>query len=418
MPRAPGPRLARLKLLGLLLAVGAPAAALEPGLMRAMVEAACTAPVEVPPTLSGARLLSAANDGQRNDLLEYERQGGDRLLVRRELFAGRVRSVTVEHHAADGRPVALVHAGPDCAPSGGRMVEEQGLERWLRDLGPDLEPVGQPIPINPAPPRGEPRPGVAVALVDSGVNYLLPELAPHLAYGPDGRLQGLDLVDGDERPFDLDQSRNAFFPLRHGTAVASVLAREAPQARILPYRFALGRPGGLARILDHAAAAGARIVLVALGSGSERDWADLPAAAARHPELLLVVSAGNNARDLDQEPVFPAAMDLPGRITVGSARPDGRIAPDSNWGARTVDLLAVGEGVTVTDASGRSGPGFGTSYAAPRIAALAARLLAERPGLDRDGLRTAILARARPLPPHPQGIALARHGWIADPTAP
>ncbi len=423
MPRTPACHPARLAPAGPLLAAcllvgAAPALALEPASMRAAVEAACSAAPDVVPHLPGARLVSAANDGQRNELLDYERADGDRFLLRRELFAGAVRSVTVEHHAADGRPVALVHAGPGCALVGGRMVEEAGLERFLRDLGPGLEPVGAPIPINPAPPRGEPRPGVAVALIDSGVNYLLPELAPHLAYGPDGRLLGLDLVDGDERPFDLDQSRNAFFPLRHGTAVASVLAREAPEARILPYRFALARPGGLGRILDHAAAAGARIALLALGSGSERDWAELPAAAARHPELLLVVSAGNDARDLDVEPVFPAAFGLPGQITVGSARADGRIAPDSNWGARTVDLFAVGEGVVVTDAEGRTGPGFGTSFAAPRIAALAARLLAERPGLDRDGLRAAVLARTRPLPAHPQGIALARHGWIEDPTAP
>ncbi len=394
-----------------------PAAGFEPDLLAGSARAICAAPPLLLPELPGLRLLTAANDQQRNDLLLFERAGGDRLQVRRMVHAGRVRGVIVEHFATEGRGVAIVHTDAACRLLGGRRIVEEGLDRFYEDLDPELRPIGARIAINPPPPRGEPRPGVPVALIDSGVNYLLPEIAAHLAYGSEGRLAGLDLVDGDDRPFDLDQSRNAFFPRRHGTAVASILAREAPAARILPYRFDLERARGLARIVAHARAHGAKIALVPLGNGSIEDWAEFREVAAANPDLLFVVSAGNNTRDIDRKPVYPAAFGLPNQLTVGSCTADGRIAPDSNWGAQTVDLFAPGEGLWVTDAEGRRGAGFGTSFAAPRIAALAARLLAREPGLDSAGLKAAVLARAAPMPAHPQGLVLSRHGWIADPAA-
>ncbi len=399
--------------------VAIPAAAdFDPDFLRRTAAEACAAPAATLPVPDGLRLLSAANDQQRNDLLELERPNGERVRIHRQVHAGRVRGVIVEHHAADGGPLAIVHTDAACRLLGGRRVVAEGLDRFFEDLDPAFRQVGGRIAINPAPPIGRPTDGVAVALVDSGVNYLLPEIAAHLAYGPDGRLLGLDLVDGDERPFDLDQSRNAFFPRRHGTAVASILAREAPQARIMPYRFGLERARGFARIVAHARTGGARIVLVPLGNGSAEDWAEFREVASAEPDLLFVVSAGNDARDIDARPVYPAAFGLPNQLTIGSCMGDGRIAPDSNWGARTVDLFAPGEGVWITDAEGRRGPGFGTSFAAPRIAALAARLLAAEPGMNVSGLKAAILARAKPMPPHHQGLTLARHGWIAEPAAP
>ncbi|MCS6779132.1 MAG: S8 family serine peptidase [Geminicoccaceae bacterium] len=407
-----------LTLSAVLAMVAMPAAAgFDPDFLRRVAAEACAMPAATLPVPDGLRLVTAANDGQRNDLLELERASGERVRIRRQVHAGRVRGVIVEHHAASGTPVAIVHTDAACRLLGGRRIVEDGLDRFYEDLDPSLAPIGERVAINPAPPSGRPTDGVAVALVDSGVNYLLPQLAAHWAYGPDGRLAGLDLVDGDERPFDLDQSRNAFFPRRHGTAVASILAREAPAARILPYRFGLERADGFARIVAHAKAHGARIVLVPLGNGSIEDWAEFREVAAANPDLLFVVSAGNNARDIDAKPVYPAAFGLPNQLTVGSCTGDGRIAPDSNWAARTVDLFAPGEGVWITDAEGRTGAGFGTSFAAPRIAALAARLLAAEPSLDAAGLKAAILARAEPMPPHPQGLVMARHGWIADPAA-
>ena len=59
-------------------------------------------------------------------------------------------------------------------------------------------------------------------------------------------------------------------------------------------------------------------------------------------------------------------------ITVTSAEVDGRLAPGSNWGRRTVDLLTPGERIPIIDFRGRATEASGTSYAVARIAAAVA----------------------------------------------
>ena len=104
-------------------------------------------------------------------------------------------------------------------------------------LGPDLAPTGARELLNPAAPTGVDPVGVTVALVDSGVNYLLPTIAAGLARHGDGTLLGYDYWDMDDRPFDANPARSPFFPQRHGTRVASVILAEAPAVRLIPYRY-------------------------------------------------------------------------------------------------------------------------------------------------------------------------------------
>ena len=78
-----------------------------------------------------------------------------------------------------------------------------------------------------------------------------------------------------------------------------------------------------------------------------------------------------------------------------------------------VDVMVPGERVAVIDHRGAKGKASGSSFAVPRIAALAARLLARNPDWRAAELKRAIVGRARPsrfyetLP--------VRYGWIPDP---
>ena len=128
--------------------------------------------------------------------------------------------------------------------------------------------------------------------------------------------------------------------------------------------------------------------------------------------MLFIISAGNNGRDIDQVPVYPAAMDLPNTIVVTSSTLDGRLAQGSNWGATHVDIMVPGERVDVIDHRGTVGKASGSSFAVPRVSALAVRLLAANPDWHGPSLRDAILKRARPL----GGPRQLRFGWIPDPT--
>ncbi len=345
---------------------------------------------------------------------------GDEVRVERLFPLGRLRRITIEYHrqiAADRtRPVMSAATNGECAVLRAARIDYDagGRAEALAGLAPDLRKEISRQPLNPPVPAGGDPGGVAVAMVDTGVNYTLDAFARRLARDASGRALGYDYWDMDDRPFDVDTGRSAFFPLHHGTAVASILLREAPKARIVPYRFPRPAMQRMAELVADADRRGAVVVNMAMGSDKRGDWDALAEAAAKRPHMLFVISAGNDGRDIDKEPVYPAALKLANFLVVTSADPFGRLAEGSNWGRDSVDVMAPGEQVPVVDHRGVEGKASGSSFAVPRIAAMAARLLARNPTWRAPELKRAILARARPSRHYAE--MPVRFGWIPDPT--
>ncbi|MEQ9608376.1 MAG: S8 family serine peptidase, partial [Kiloniellaceae bacterium] len=327
--------------------------------------------------------------------------------LRRVVFE--VRGLTTE------RPVMSLLAGGDCAPQHARAIRygDDGTALELVLYAADLATLQAVEPLNPPVPAGTDPGGVTVAHIDSGVNYRLPQIAARLARDDEGGFLGRDLWDGDGRPFDGDTGRSPFFPIRHGTPVASLLIAEAPNVRLLPIRYPRPDMTRMAEAVAIAAAAGARIVALPMGSRDPDDWAAFAAAAQAHQEILFVVSAGNDGRDIDAAPLYPASLPLDNMVVVTSADAFGRLAPGSNWGRVSVDLMVPAEGIEVTDYRGARGTASGSSYAVPRVAALAARLLAANPDWVTATLKRALFARAAL--PLERGAPRVAVGWIPDP---
>jgi subtilisin family serine protease len=170
----------------------------------------------------------------------------------------------------------------------------------------------------------------------------------------------------------------------------------------------------LGQLVNRAAEAGARVLAVPLGSRRRSDWLAFEQAMRAH-DMLAIVSAGNDGQNIDDRPLWPAALDLPNMLVVTSSDGFGRLAKGSNWGPIGVDLMLPAENIPVTDFRGAYGRASGSSYAVPRLAAIAARLLNETPGLNAIDLRDAILRRAVPSPY--QSEPVVAHGWIPDPGA-
>lgn len=268
-------------------------------------------------------------------------------------------------------------------------------------------------PGEPALPEGRDPGGVAVALIDSGVNYTLPHIAKVLARDEKGALLGYDFADDDRLPFDIVPGRKGPIQLHHGTSVASILAAEAPRARLVPYRYRANDYESFARIVEHIAKGPAQIAVMALGGYREADWQAFRRAALAHPEILFVISAGNDGHNLDEKPVYPAAFRLANSIVVTSTDDFGRIPGDSNWGVETVDISTPGEQLTTRDHLGALKKASGSSYAVPRIAALAARLKAENESWTTGELKQAVVGLAAPSPGERR--PRTRYGWIANP---
>ena len=420
--------------------------------LRAVVAAVCSADEPAPAALTlalgGAIELSREPlrirgrvMGARHSLMLPD---GVRIRVDRIETGGILRRVTASYAepARTGRrPVLLAMADGGCNMMAGRRIEydEAGMQRSIEYLDSGLERVVRAAPLNPpvpgppairetegprvgAGPAGGGRPGcsssegpcVRVGHVDSGVNYLLPDIAARLARDADGALVGFDFWDLDARPFDANPARSPFHPQRHGTRTASLLLEEAPVATLVPYRYPRHHMSRMPALVEHAAAAGVRIMNLSMGSRRRSDWTGFEAAARAHPEMLFVVSAGNRGVDIDEAPVYPASLALDNLITVTSSDDSGLPARGSNRGREGVDLAAPGERVLVTGFDGRPREASGSSYAAVRVSALAACLLAAHPEWTARDLKSAILTRAEaPASAMPAQVGA---GTLRDPT--
>lgn len=310
-------------------------------------------------------------------------------------------------------PVMQVQTGGDCIVRSARRIERKGGGTVvLEQLDGDMKTLLWRETLQAPWPEGSEPNGPRVALIDSGLAYDLPLFRDRLARDVSGMPLGYDFWDLDPLPYDGDTSRNPFQPIRHGTPVASILAREAPDAALMPFRYPRPDMSRMGALIERIAKSGARIAAMPLGSRNPEEWNAFEAAMRAHPELLAIVSAGNNGRDIDASPLWPGTLELDNMIVVTSADDLGRLADGSNWGAKSVDLMVPGENQPVIDFRGASGQASGTSYAVPRVAALAARLLSAEPSLDTQTLKKKIFARAI-LPRG--GKDLVSVGWIVDP---
>ncbi|MGE0153968.1 MAG: S8 family serine peptidase [Reyranellaceae bacterium] len=294
------------------------------------------------------------------------------------------------------RPVLEARAERDCQRIDARALvyDGQGRIEAVALLDESLQPTGRTLPFDPPVPAGHDPGGVGVALLDTGVNYLQPAIAERLARGPDGQALGYDFEDDDPRPFDLNLVLSPFHPGRHGTLVAHALLREAAPLRLIPLRYPRSQPQKLADAVELAARAGAKLLLVGLGSRRAVDWQGFADALRRHPDMLAIVSAGRDGEDIDDRAYYPPALALPNMLTVGAA--DGFGQPvRSNWGLRRVDVLAPAERLVVRNFDDVEEAAAGAEFAAARVAALATRLLAAEPGLTAAQMKARLLAMAR-----------------------
>ena len=392
--------------------------------LRLAVERLCPGPglagLDAQDALPGSWLLDETrrpDDGDpRRIAVRLLLPGADELTVERWQFGGRLRQFLVSYAAHDGegaQPSVQAIADGGCTIRSGRAIRtEDGGWRYLDQFEGDLRTLKWTETLQAPWPGGTDPGGVRVALVDSGLAYDLPLFRNRLARDGEGRPLGYDFWDLDPWPYDGDTSRGPFLPIRHGTAVASVLAWEAPDAALIPFRYPRPDMSRMGELVHRAAGAGARILAMPLGSRNPEDWREFEDALASH-DILAVVSAGNDGRDIDRDPVYPAASALENILVVTSADGFGRLARGSNRGRESVDVMLPAENVEIVDFRGASGTASGSSYAVPRLAALAARLLAREPGLSAARLKARILARATPSPYEREGVVAA--GWIPDP---
>jgi thermitase len=119
--------------------------------------------------------------------------------------------------------------------------------------------------------------------------------------------------------------------------------------------------------------------------------------------MLFVAAAGNSHSDNDNVEHLPSNYDEPNIVAVAALEMHNQLWPDSNFGARKVDLAAPGSYIltTVTLIDKPFACNSGTSLAAPFVSGTTALILSKCPGIETAALKRALLDTTDPIDPVP-----------------
>src|SRR3954463_8880035 len=283
--------------------------------------------------------------------------------------------------------------------------------------------------------------GVTVAIVDSGARVQHPDLAPNI-WTNFGEVPG-NGVDDDRNGYvddvhgvDLSSSRagqDLSDGHGHGTHVAGIVAAAAnrvgvvgvaPRAKLMIVKVlkadGSGTTGAVAEGIRYAAANGARVINLSLAGNDDDPRLAEAVRAAAAANALVVASAGNDGRDIDRRPPYPASLPQPNLLAVASSDPnDGRgISDFSNFGRLAVQVAAPGAQILSSANDGGWKLMSGTSMAAPMVAGVAALAVSANPQVNAVDLRGLLIQNAaRSRLPVSAGYVNALHTVLAASSA-
>jgi len=265
-----------------------------------------------------------------------------------------------------------------------------------------------------------------VAVIDTGIDYTHPDLAPNIwsAPAPFTVITGgssITCAAGTHGYNAIARTCNPMDDHHHGTHVAGTIGAVGDNgigvagvnwtASIMAIKFLdASGSGTTADAIDaihfavqvkqaFAATGGADIRVLSNswgGSGFSQALLD-EIHAADAQDMLFVAAAGNNGFDNDLLPTYPASYDAPNVVAVAATtNQDGR-AWFSNYGAESVDLGAPGMDILSTTIGNTYAFASGTSMAAPHVSGAAALVLS-RCALDTAALKDTLLGSVEPVP--------------------
>ncbi|PAY16161.1 hypothetical protein CKO51_28085 [Rhodopirellula sp. SM50] len=256
-----------------------------------------------------------------------------------------------------------------------------------------------------------------VAVIDTGVDYLHPDLAANMWSNPgeiagdgidnDGNgfiddVHGFDFVSGDGDPMD-DHN--------HGTHVAGTIGAVANNGigvvgvswnvQIMAVKFLNASGGGstaaAVSAIQYAVDNGATISNHSWGFNGTASQALADAIEyARAADHIVVAAAGNGGGDQvgddnDARPFYPANFPHDNLIAVAATDHNDALATFSNFGATQVDLGAPGVGIYSTTRNNSYSTFNGTSMATPHVAGAVALLRSQHPDWPSGKIRDRLL---------------------------
>lgn len=255
---------------------------------------------------------------------------------------------------------------------------------------------------------------ILIGVIDTGIDYLHPDLAANIWTNP-GEIAGngidddhngfIDDIHGWDFAYDDNNPTDGHY---HGTHVSGTIAAVGNDgvgvagvmwtASLVALKFLSDTgSGSLSDAVDavnYANAMGIRITSNSWGGGGfSQALMDAIAAGG-----LFVAAAGNDGVDNDLSPHYPSSYALDNVIAVAATDNRDALASFSCFGRTSVDLGAPGVNTYSTSPGGGYRTLSGTSMATPHVSGVAGLVWTSNPGLSPAQVKAAILSSTDPDP--------------------
>lgn len=244
---------------------------------------------------------------------------------------------------------------------------------------------------------------IAIAVIDTGVDYTHPELQGNI-FENTAEIAG-NGIDDDANGFIDDvhgwnfagvSTNNPMDDNEHGTHVSGTIGANGDNAAgkiagvnwhtsILPVKFLTGGGSGsladAVKSIQYATLMNVKIMSNSWGGGGFSQAMLDAITAAKNKGILFIAAAGNDAQNSDNSPHYPAGYQVDNVMAVGATTNRDTLASFSTYGKRTVHIAAPGHKIYSSIFKGGYDTFSGTSMATPHVSGAAALLWGVNTGL-------------------------------------
>lgn len=224
---------------------------------------------------------------------------------------------------------------------------------------------------------------IRVAVIDTGISTkAIPE---------ENISEGMNYVDTELSTEDT---------YGHGTAVASIILSEAPNAQLVPLVSNVYEDGKIKQVENDTLAEmikdaidiyDCQIINLSAGLILDKDSVRNAVGYAEEQGVLVVASAGNDYEENGAVKYYPAAYE--NVLAVGSLVENGDEIASFSQRGDWVDTYIVGEEIPIKTLSGNETTGAGTSYSAAKVTGMAAKELEADPTISLSKLREKLIQK-------------------------
>ena len=261
---------------------------------------------------------------------------------------------------------------------------------------------------------------VVVAIIDTGVDYNHPDIAPN--YWTNSGETGLDASGVEKSTNGIDDDGNGFIddfrgwdfvnndndPMddnNHGTHCAGTIGAKGDDGvgvvgvnwnvSMVGVKFLSGAGSGsladAVKAIEYTNGLGVTLTSNSWGGGGYSDTMYAAISAANSAGILFIAAAGNASSDNDLNPSYPSSYDPDNVIAVAATDHVDGMAGFSSYGLTSVDIGAPGKDILSTVANNAYASYSGTSMATPHVSGLAALVKAAYPDATAAQIKARIL---------------------------